>query len=341
MSASQLFVGDKLGLYAALREMDGPCTAEDLAKATSLNVRWLREWLAQQAALGVVVLLDGDGDSDADLVYEFPQEFADVLADPNHAQYDIPLIQMVPALVARAKTMLPEAFKSGIGRSYDDKDISEAIDRAHARQIRDVVVPKVVPLTPAHAAMLLPGARVADLGCGGGNLLLALARRYSEASFEGFEISAAALATARFNVGAARDVKNATVVNANVRSLGDAGPFDVVVTFDVLHDSTDPAALIAQVRRALKPGGCWLLGDIACRDGVRSTLRDKNADAALLYGFSICLCMASALSQPNGAGLGTLGFTVPRAREMLAAGGFDKVRVVHEQDGTRWFEIIG
>jgi hypothetical protein len=79
------------------------------------NQRWLREWLAQQAGMKVIRLLPGTGDDDASLHYRLPAATAEVLADPESKEYDISMIQMVPALVNRAKTMLPEAFVTGMG----------------------------------------------------------------------------------------------------------------------------------------------------------------------------------------------------------------------------------
>ena len=134
MNSAMLYTGDRLGLYAVLREAcnESPesfVTAVTLAKLTGLNQRWLREWLANQAAMGVLKLLPGDGNDDNDLHYRLPSATAEVLANPESKEYDISLIQMVPTLVNRAKTMLPEAFSTGIGRPYDDPEISEAIDR--------------------------------------------------------------------------------------------------------------------------------------------------------------------------------------------------------------------
>ena len=93
------------------------------------------------------------------------------------------------------------------------------------------------------------------------------------------------------------------------------------------------------MRAALRPDGVWLLADIAGEDGVRANVR-VNAAAATMFAFSTCLCMSCALSEPGGAGLGTLGFSVSVAREMrVTDGGFRAMRVLLEQDNTRWFEV--
>lgn len=331
MSASQIYLGDRLGLYVALREL-GATTPAKLAAKTALNPRWLREWLAQQAAMGILSLQDEE-------TFEFADaETAEVLADPESTEYDVALVQFVPSLVHRAKAVLPEAFKTGLGVPYDDDDVSAAIDRAHSKHVRDVFLPKVIPLTPANE-LLVPGAKCADLGCGAGNLVVALARRFPGVRVEGFEISETAIIQATHNVRTSR-LDNALIVDARNDALGDrAEQFDVVTTLDVLHDATDPADLIRQVFTALKPRGAWILGDIACRPTFRENVQ-RQPNAPFYFAVSTCLCLACGTSTPNGLGLGTLGFTVPLATAMLAEAGFGSVRVLLEEQNTRWFLAV-
>lgn len=338
MSAAQLYIGDRLGLYAALKELcdDGrTASAADLAAKTKLNQRWLREWMAQQAAAGVLVITSGTED-DA-LQYRFStREMAEVLAQPESLEYDISMVQMVPTLVNRAKTMLPQAFKTGIGVAYDDDDVSEAIDRAHSKHVRDVLIPTILPLTPADHLLRTKGARCADLGSGAGNLVIALARHFPEARIEGFEISDNALAQAVRNIRQAR-LPNASVIDARTDSLGSRlEQYDVVTTYDVLHDATDPADLARQAFCALKPNGVWILGDITALASVRENV-EKNPGAKWFFAVSTCLCMACGLSKPDGRGLGTLGFSVPVAMQLLTDAGFKRVSVLREEQSTRWF----
>ena len=349
MNAAMLHVGDRLKLYQALRELcreseNSHVTAISLAEHTGLNQRWLREWLAQQAGMGVLKLFDGTGDDDASLKYRLPMATASVFADPLSTEYDISMIQMVPSLVNRAKTMLPEAFATGIGRPYDDADISEAIDRHHAKHVRDYVIPVMLPSVRDGGLvdMLEDGIDVADLGCGAGVLLVHLAKQYPKSTFHGFEISSVALERAAFNV-AKEKLSNVVFHDANEQgeSLEDfANTFELVLTYDVLHDSTQPQDLIRQVKIAMKPKvGLWLLADLPAQPSVRDNLKKLSA-APMYYSLSTCLCMSCALSEPDGAGLGSLGFSVPKAQEMLTNGGFSKVQVLAEnKDNARWFLV--
>jgi SAM-dependent methyltransferase len=196
--------------------------------------------MAQQAAMGVLVLLPGDGDGDDDLRYRLPRAMATVLADEASPEYDVALVQMVPSLVNRAKTALPSAFATGLGLPYNDPDVAEAIDRGHRKHIHHCVLPRVLPAArllggaSVHEA-LAAGARVADLGCGGGSLVKALAQAYSRSTFHGYEVSDEALACCATTLAG---VPNAQAHDARKEPLGDAAEmFDVVrrAHFAALH----------------------------------------------------------------------------------------------------------
>lgn len=249
---------------------------------------------------------------------------------------------MVPALVARAK-LLPDSFRSGLGQPYDDPDISEGIDRFHAVKFRTVFVPHVVPavLGGALDERMRRGCRVADLGCGSGALLCALARAYPRCELHGFEISTAAVTVGRGRVKDA-GLAGCVTLHGPDELMGAAGQFDAVFSYDVLHDAPQPRELMRIVRAALPEHGVWVVADINGLDGVEANVRD-NPMAALCYGFSIPLCMSSALSEPGGEGLGTLGFSIPVARRMFAEEGFTKVKVLDVEEARkgleRYFEV--
>ena len=342
LSAAQLHVGDELNLYNVLRECcydskDASVTAITLASRTGFHQRWLREWLAHQAALGILQLLPGTKDDDSALHYRLPRATSDVLANPSSPHYNIAMVSLVPSLVQRAHTMLPSAFRTGLGRPYDEPSVTAAIDRQHAVHIRDVFLPRVVQtvLDGRVHRLLTSGCQVADLGCGAGNLVRALAVAYPQSTFHGFEVSAPALEQATEHT---MDLPNVIIHDANQDPLGDHS-FDIVTTLDVLHDAPNPAVLIHEVRRALGKGGVWLLADIPSRSTLRESITDSPM-ASTYLAFSTCLCLSCSLSTSDGAGLGTLGFTVPVARRMLIEeGGFATVNVILEDASTRWFLV--
>jgi hypothetical protein len=81
--------------------------------------------------------------------------------------------------------------------------------------------------------------------------------------------------------------------------------------------------VIEAIRASLKPDGTWLLVDIKALDTFEENMR-KNPKASLMYGISVLSCMSSALSEPDGLGLGTLGLSENTAREIASAAGFTR-----------------
>jgi ubiquinone/menaquinone biosynthesis C-methylase UbiE len=171
---------------------------------------------------------------------------------------------------------------------------------------------------------LRAGARVADVGCGAGSAVLLMAATYPDSTFTGYDISQYALARARIKLDAA-GLGNAAFHDPRHSGLPADHSLDLVCTFDCIHDMSHPAAVIGAVRSSLKPDGTWLLVDIKARDTFEENVR-KNPMASLMYGISVLSCMSSALSEPGGAGLGTLGLSESAARGMAEAAGFTRFR---------------
>jgi ubiquinone/menaquinone biosynthesis C-methylase UbiE len=167
---------------------------------------------------------------------------------------------------------------------------------------------------------LKAGARAADVGCGAGVALLEMAKAFPQSEFHGYDISLHALARAEENRAAAR-VANAFFHDAAGEPLPTDASFAFVTTFDCLHDMTDPAAAMRRIRGAIEPQGTWLIADIKARGSYEENV-EKNPMAAMMYGTSVISCMSSALSEPGGLGLGTLGFPEELARKMTREAGF-------------------
>lgn len=309
-------VGDRLGLYKVLVE-HGPLNSDEMADKTSLSERWLREWLRHQRAVGHI-----DWDSAADRFSICP-EAAMVLANPQSPAF---LAGGFDAVLAAAPAVpkVAEAFRTGTGMSYDDHGAGCAcgIERLSAYSKKTALVKDVLPLIGGLGESLKKGARVADVGCGGALSTLAMAKAFPASEFVGYEISEHALARARANL-AESGLKNVRFANASEEPLPGKATYDFVTTFDVIHDTPYPDQLISAIRTSLKTDGLWLCEDIRSYPTFQENL-EKQPLAAMLYGFSILVCMSSGLSAPGGAGLGTLGFSEPVARAMTAAGGFTR-----------------
>eukprot|EP00658_Telonema_sp_P-2_P033167 TRINITY_DN24403_c0_g1_i7.p1 TRINITY_DN24403_c0_g1~~TRINITY_DN24403_c0_g1_i7.p1 ORF type:complete len:402 (+),score=68.45 TRINITY_DN24403_c0_g1_i7:171-1376(+) len=329
LDSAGLYIGDKLRLFAHL-PLTGdaePITPAQLAEALGLNERWCAEWLAQLASARYIVPhRSPDG-----LRYSIQPGYAHLLAD-EQSDESCGMIQAIPALLNRARD-LPESFRSGVGVPYNDLDISEAIDRHHSVTFRTTFLPCVLPTVQrgqlVDTMQHRKGFRVADLGCGSGSLLIALATEFRGCEYHGFEVSAEAIQVGRHKLAAAQLEHGDLQIHLHgpESKMEGAGQFDCVFTYDVLHDATNPRELMRMVKAALVPGGCWLVADICCHEGVEQNVF-HNPKAGLYYGMSLLMCMSSALSEPGGLGLGTLGFCESVATSMFRQEGFSKVEVL-------------
>ena len=174
------------------------------------------------------------------------------------------------------------------------------------------LVPTIVPALEGLSDRLAAGALVADVGCGAAVALTTLAEAYPRSTFHGYELSRLAVERARARIAEA-GLTNVEVFDRRAEELPDRD-YSLVLTFDCLHDMTRPDRAAAAIRRAIADDGTWLVKEIRCDDTWAGNRR--NPMLAMFLGFSIASCMSSALSEPDGAGLGTIGLP-PRALEQL------------------------
>ncbi|MGI9592251.1 MAG: methyltransferase domain-containing protein, partial [Myxococcota bacterium] len=196
MTSAMICLGDRLGLYRALAG-DGPATPDELAARTGLSERWVREWLYQQGAAGVL-------EADDDERFRLTPEAAAVLADESHPAFGVGFFDHLPQTLAIAER-LPEAFRSGRGLPYDafGPEGARGIERGLAPFFRALLVPMLLPRVKGVTEALRAGTRVADVGCGAGVALLEMAKAFPASEFHGYEISEHALARAAENLAAA------------------------------------------------------------------------------------------------------------------------------------------
>jgi SAM-dependent methyltransferase len=164
---------------------------------------------------------------------------------------------------------------------------------------------------------------VADVGCGTGQALIALARAFPAITATGYDVHPASVEQAR---RAAAEAGLADRIGFQVLDAAAGLPeaFDVITTFDVVHDAVDPLGLLRSIRDALRPGGRYLCLEINCSDQAAA---NTGPIATLLYGFSVLYCMTTSLAE-GGEGLGTLGLPEPVLRDLAVKAGFAQVRHV-------------
>jgi SAM-dependent methyltransferase len=317
MVSLMIHIGDRLGLYRAL-DGAGPVTAAELAAKTDLQERWLLEWLRGQAAARLLDYHDGDR-------FELSPVGAAVLAD-EETSLSFAAGAFSGQTPPETVDKLVEAFSTGIGLSYEDlgPNAAHRTERMLGPWTRQELVPKIIPALDGVVDKLKAGAVAADVGCGGGVALFAMAEAFPASQFHGFDPSNHAIERCR-EKATEMGLTNVELHVAGGEALPNEPTFDFLITFDCIHDMTRPAEVIASIRRAMKDDGTWLIKDIRSAADFKKNMR--NPMLAMFYGFSVSACMSSALSEPGGAGLGTLGFNPEVAQ-----------RMVKEADFTRFLE---
>ena len=314
MVSLMIHMGDRLGLYKALNGA-GPVTAAQLAAQTGLQERWLFEWLRGQAAARLLDYHDPDR-------FELSEVGAAVLADEEHS-----LSFAAGAFAGQTPPdtvdKIIDAFRTGIGLTYEElgPNAAHRTERMLGPWTRQELVPRILPALEGVVDKLQAGAVAADVGCGGGVALMTMAQAFPNSEFHGYDPSQIAIDRCRAKA-ADMGLDNVQLHVAGGEQLPDEATFDFLITFDCLHDMTRPDTVIRTIRRAMKDDGTWLIKDIRSAPDFKTNMR--NPLLAMFYGFSVSACMSSALSEPGGAGLGTLGFNPDVAEQMIGEGGFSR-----------------
>ncbi len=325
VTAGMIHLGDRLGLYAALKSAmhaDGPVTTAQLAAATDMHERWVREWAHNQAAAKLITV---DVADDGEERYGLTPEAEAVLATPEHPAFGMGMFHRLPQTM-QAVEEVRDSFHTGIGHDYDSHGPQGAvgIERSFEPWNNAFLLPVVLPALDGVEAKLRAGASVVDVGCGAGGAALLMAKAFPASSFRGYDISRHALARAAEKQAEA-GATNAAFFDPRESPMPADGSVDLITTFDCIHDMTHPQEMMRTIREAIADDGTWLLVDIKALDTFAENAR-KNPMASLMYGISVLSCMSSAMSEPDGAGLGTLGLSENRAREMAGAAGFTRFR---------------
>ncbi len=318
LTAGMVHLGDRLGLYATMCAAGAPMTAAELAERSGLHERWVREWAYNQAAAQLI-------DLDDQQRFSLTPEARAVLATPDHPAFGMGMFHRLPEMMESLERVR-ESFVSGVGHDYDSHgpDGAIGIERSFEPWSNTFLLPTVLPALDGVVDRLESGATVIDVGCGAGSAVLLMASAFPRSTFVGYDISRIALDRAT--------EKQASAGLSNVRFLDPRAspmPADhtatLVTTFDCIHDMTHPQQMMESIRAALADDGTWLLVDIKALDTFEQNVA-KNPMASLMYGISVLSCMSSALSEAEGAGLGTLGLSANKAREMAERAGFNKFR---------------
>ncbi len=313
--AATVVVGDKLGLYSALAT-NGPSLPADLAKATGCDERYLREWLCAQAASGYCHYDAATGR------FHLDEAQAACLADESAPTFLAGGMALMSSM-HRDEDAIREAFRTGAGVGWHEHhaDLFSGTERFFRPGYVANLTSAWIPALDGVEAKLQEGARVADVGCGHGSSTVLLAEAYPASVLTGSDYHEASIDAARqraIDAGVAERV-SFEVASADTFSGQD---YDLVCTFDALHDMGDPTAAARHVRQSLAPDGTWLLVEPNAGDAIEDNLHPVGR---IFYSASTFLCCPNSRSQPGGACLGAQAGEA-RLREVAEAAGFTRFR---------------
>ena len=313
-SVAMVRMGDQLGLYKTMHAR-GPMTCTQLATAAEVSERYLREWLAHQAASNYVSY------------------------DPTHQTYTLPPEQaMVFAIEDSPVTMLGAfdgvagwadgqpnvqvAFKHGGGVAWGD--FGPCLFCSVARFFRpgylNNLVANWLPTLDGVVDKLTKGAKVADVGCGHGWSTVLMAQAFPNSQFFGYDFHPGSIEQAKAHARE-HNVSNAHFAVGTAKDYPETG-LDFVTFFDCLHDMGDPAGAAGHVRQSLKPDGSWMIVEPMAGDKLEDNL---NPIGRIYYAASTLVCVPTSLAQEIGTALGAQAGEA-RLREVIMAGGFGSVR---------------
>jgi SAM-dependent methyltransferase/transcriptional regulator with XRE-family HTH domain len=327
MAAGNVIVGDRLGLYRALAEK--PQRPHELAERTGTAPRYVEEWLRGQAAGGYVQYDEAAG------TYSLTEEQAFALTDPDGPIY-LPGAFQLALGALRAESRIVDAFRTGAGVGWHEhhQDVFAGCERFFRPGYAANLVESWLPALDGVVEKLRRGARVADVGCGHGASTLLMADAFPSSTFVGSDYHHGSIDAARQRAAVGESAGRVSFEVASAQGFG-GGPYDLVTTFDCLHDMGDPLAAARHIRQRLAGDGTWMVVEPAAGDSVTDNL---NPIGRVYYSFSTFLCVPNALSQDGGYSLGAQAGEEP-IRQLATDAGFTRFRRVAETPFNLVYEV--
>jgi SAM-dependent methyltransferase len=315
MSGALVLLGDRLGLYKAMAEA-GPTTPADLARRTGTRERYIREWLAAQAAAGYV-----EYDPALQRFHLSPEQVL-ALAEDTGPAFVAGAFDIVASMF-RDEPKLTEAFRSGLGVGWHEHDtcLFRGTERFFRANYRAHLIGEWLPALDGVQSKLERGARVADIGCGHGASTILMAEAFPNSRFVGYDYHAGSIEAARQAAAAAGVDDRVSFDVASAKSFP-GGDYDLIALFDCLHDMGDPIGAAGHIRQALAADGTLLLVEPFANDRLEDNL---NPVGRIFYSASSMICTPASLSQEVGLGLGAQAGE-RRLREVVEAAGFQHFR---------------
>ncbi len=326
MAAGGIVIGDRLGLYRALAE--GPQRPQQLAERTGTAPRYVEEWLRGQAAGGYVMYDEASGD------YSLTEEQAFALTDPDGPIFAPGAFQLALGAL-KATPEITDAFRTGEGLGWHqhDEDVFVGCERFFRPGYSANLTAEWLPALDGITDKLAAGARVADVGCGLGASTTLMAQAFTGSTFVGSDYHTESVERARKRAAEIGVGSRVSFAVASAQTFN-GGPYDLVTTFDSLHDMGDPLGAARHIREQLADDGTWMIVEPAAGATVSDNL---NPVGRVYYSFSAFLCVPNALSQDGGYSLGAQAGEEP-VRRLANDAGFTRFRRVAENPFNNVYE---
>jgi SAM-dependent methyltransferase len=327
MAAGNVLVGDRLGFYRALA--GHPMLPRELAEHTGTATRYVDEWLRGQAAGGYVEYDPRTG------AYWLTPEQAFALTDPDGAVFAPGAFELALGAL-RSEPKVTEAFRTGAGVGWHEhhEGVFSGCERFFRPGYAANLVGSWLPALDGVEAKLNVGAKVADVGCGHGASTTLMAQAFPNSTFTGSDYHEESILQARKRIAAAGLGGRVRFDVASAQTF-DGGPYDLVTSFDCLHDMGDPLGAARHIREMLAPDGAWMVVEPYAGHNVTDNL---NPVGRVYYSFSAFLCVPNALSQDGGYSLGAQAGEQP-IRRLAADAGYTGFRRVAETPFNIAYEL--
>lgn len=320
-------IGHRAGLFDVMAKLE-PKTSQEIADNAELTERYVREWLAVMVTAGIVTY------DPHKKTYHLPKTHAACLTRDAELGNVAVFAQYIPLMgVVQDHTL--RCLESGEGTSYGDypcfhQIMAEDSEQSVVTSLFDILMPLIKGIDE----QLGTGIEVMDAGCGKGRAMIAMAERYPQSRFTGYDLCKDAIAEAT-HIANAKDLQNIRFVVKDLSDFNEQEQYNLITSFDAVHDQRDPQGLIAGIHYALKPSGVYLMQDIG-----GSAHLENNMDfpmASLLYSISCTHCTPISIGQ-GGKGLGTM-WGWETAQAMLKHAGFAAVErhVLPHDPMNVWF----
>jgi 2-polyprenyl-3-methyl-5-hydroxy-6-metoxy-1,4-benzoquinol methylase len=308
--ALMVSIGHRTGLFDAMSQLPA-VTLQTLVKATGLQERYVKEWLGAMVTGRIVDY------SPETQTYRLPAEHAAFLTRAAKSN-NIGAFTQYIAVLGTVEDQIVECFEQGGGVPYSQyARFHQVMAEDSGQNVVAMLEEAILPLVPGLIDRLRQGIRVLDVGCGSGRAMNRLARLFPNSQVKGYDISEQAIATARAEA-ASQGLTNVQFVVQDAAQIQDIQEYDLITTFDAVHDQARPDLVLEAIARALRPDGVYLMQDIRASSYVERNL--DNPLAPFTYTISCMHCMTVSLAA-GGMGLGA-AWGEEKALEMLADAGF-------------------